>query len=338
MDRDDLRLLLPKPIRTIPVDLAAVVVVVVLTVLAVLLPVVNETPIRTVIGLPFVLFLPGYAFVAAVFPEEGESPTQRRKSSTLNRGGIDLVDRLVMSLVSSVAIVPLIGLTLHFTPFGVELGSMLFGIAAFIIGCTVVATVRRNNVPQEDRFVFPYRSYVSTARRNLLNPNDRIQGALNVALVVSILIATVSVGYALTSPQVGEQYTEFYLLTEDEETEELVASNYPEEFVQGESEIVTLGIDNEEHRTVDYTVVIQLQRVEDGGDVVDREELDRFDSTLEHNETWMDRIDVTPTFAGEDLRLVFLLYEDEPPEEPTVENAYRFVHLWVDVEESASED
>jgi len=45
-----------------------------LTNLAVFLPVVRETPLRIVLGLPLVLFLPGYALIAALFPEAGESP------------------------------------------------------------------------------------------------------------------------------------------------------------------------------------------------------------------------------------------------------------------------
>jgi len=42
---------------------------------------------------------------------------------------------------------------------------------------------------------------------------------------------------------------------------------------------------------------------------------------------------VAPTLPGERLRLVYLLYKGDPPAEPTVENAYREVHLWVNVSE-----
>jgi uncharacterized membrane protein len=38
-----------------------------------------------------------------------------------------------------------------------------------------------------------------------------------------------------------------------------------------------------------------------------------------------------PTIEGKRLRIAFLLYADEPPTYPTAENAYRSVHLWVDV-------
>ena len=75
MDRGQLRLLLPEPVRNLPADLAAVLAVVALTNLAVFLPVVNDSPIRVVVGLVFVLFVPGYAFIAALFPEQGDPPT-----------------------------------------------------------------------------------------------------------------------------------------------------------------------------------------------------------------------------------------------------------------------
>jgi uncharacterized membrane protein len=45
---------------------------------------------------------------------------------------------------------------------------------------------------------------------------------------------------------------------------------------------------------------------------------------------------VTPRTTGERLRLQYLLYLDDPPENPTAENAYRSVHHWVNVTESSS--
>lgn len=66
--------------------------------------------------------------------------------------------------------------------------------------------------------------------------------------------------------------------------------------------------------------------------VTEREELDRVSTTPEHGETWQEEYPVTPTMTGEGLRLTFLLYDGEVPVEPTRENAYRELHLWIDVE------
>ena len=65
MDRgSDWWLLLPERVRRFPADLTATVVLTLLTIIVVLAPIIRDTPLRVVLGLPFVLFLPGYAFVA----------------------------------------------------------------------------------------------------------------------------------------------------------------------------------------------------------------------------------------------------------------------------------
>ena len=66
--RERIRPLLPSPVRNLAFDLAILLVLVVVTALSVSIPVVRETPFRAVVSLPFLLFAPGYAFVAALFP------------------------------------------------------------------------------------------------------------------------------------------------------------------------------------------------------------------------------------------------------------------------------
>lgn len=68
--------------------------------------------------------------------------------------------------------------------------------------------------------------------------------------------------------------------------------------------------------------------------VTGADELDRFQLRLEHNETRHVDYTVVPTTTGTRLQLAFLLYRDAPPPSPTVENAYRETHLWVDVTET----
>jgi uncharacterized membrane protein len=100
-----------------------------------------------------------------------------------------------------------------------------------------------------------------------------------------------------------------------------------------------LGITNREHERTTYTVVVELQRVERVPgpnnttriDVLEADELRRFRTTLDHNETWHQPYAVTPTIVGEDMRLTFLLYQGDPPADPAVDNAYRELQLWVNV-------
>jgi len=333
-------LLLPRSVRRLPADLAVVLGVVVLTCVAVLLPGLNETPLRVVIGLPFVLFVPGYAFIAALFPEATErSPkaTDAETDSALrSQAGIDGIERVALSFGTSIAIVPLLGLVLNFTPWGIRLVPVLLTVSGFTLLATGIAAVRRWDLPTENRFRVPYRDWLGTARAELFEPDSRTDSVLNALLVVSVLLAAGSVTYAVAIPQQGESFTEFYVLTQNE-TGDLIADDYPTEFTVGESKPLHLGIGNHEHQEMDYTVVVELQEVRiinNTTQVQTERELDRFRTTVAANQTWVAQRNVTPTMEGDRLRLAFLLYRDGPPQAPTVENAYRELHLWVNVTSS----
>lgn len=331
------KLLLPRHLRHVPVDLATVVGVVVLTNLIVLLPVVSDTPVRVIAGLVFALFVPGYAFIAALFPEAGSGPTDDDATVTNPEAegidGIDGIERVALSFGLSIALVPIVVLLLNFTPWGIRLLPILVSLSGLTLVLTGVAAVRRWALPVEERFRVPYRAWLSAGRDELFSPASRTDAALNVLLVVSILLAAGSVGYAVTVPKEGERFSEFYLLTEGEDGE-LVADGYPTEFQRGESRSLIVGIGNQEHERTAYTVVAELQRVERVGNdtrVRERRELRRFQPTLGHNETWHRQHEVTPEMTGERLRLQYLLYRGSPPETLNQSTAYREVHLWVNV-------
>jgi len=367
--------LLPPQLRNLPADLATVVVLTLATVLAATLPVVEETPLRVVLGLPYLLFLPGYALVAALFPEAGpdrvgdmaddsgdvddgtdgwvakngwgdsaadddQSGTDDTATGTpgVDDAGIDGIERVALAFGTSIAVVPLVGLVLNFTPWGIRLVPILAGVSGVTLACTAVAARRRWALPADERFRVPYRQWYRAAREELFAPETRTDGALNVLLALSMLVAVASVGYAVAVPKEGESFTEFYLLTEGEDGE-LVADGYPTEFVRGEGQPLVVGVGNNEHEPTTYTVVVQLQDVDvvdNETRVRDRRELDRFGTRLAHNETWHHPYEVTPTMTGTRLRLQFLLYEGDAPANPRVENSYRDLHLWVNVTDGST--
>ena len=328
------KLLLPRQLRHLPADLAGVIGVVILTNLAALLPVVSDTPIRIVVGLVFVLFIPGYAFIAALFPEAGGGPTAEDETgSDPQADGIDGIERVALSFGLSIALVPLVGLVLNFTPWGIRLLPILVSLSGLTLVLTAIAAVRRWALPADERFRVPYRAWLSAGREELFSPASRTDAALNVLLVLSILLAAASVGYAVTVPKDGERFSEFYLLTEDEDGE-LVADGYPTEFQRSEGRSLIIGIGNQEHERTEYTVIAELQRVERVGNetqVRERSELQRFQPTLGHNETWQRQHEVAPGMTGDRLRLQYLLYRGSPPETVDQSTAYREVHLWVNV-------
>jgi hypothetical protein len=72
-----------------PADLVAAVVLTLSAVAATLLPPLADTPLRAVLGFGFVLFVPGYALVAALFPDGGtaaRSPPTNGSRSRSARG------------------------------------------------------------------------------------------------------------------------------------------------------------------------------------------------------------------------------------------------------------
>lgn len=341
--------LLPRPVRRLPADLAGVVALVGLTVVAVFVPVVDETPLRVVVGLPFVLFLPGYALIAALFPEAGgdgdTGDGSEAGSDTADAGpvvngdnGIDGIERVALSFGTSIAVVPLIGLVLNFTPFGIRLAPVVVSVAGVTLGLVAVAARRRRELPAADRFRVPYREWGAAARAELLEPATRTDAVLNVFLAVSVVLAVGSVGYAVAVPQQGESFTEFYLLTETDDGE-LVADDYPTEFVAGQPESLVVGVENSEHEFTNYTVVVAVQRatVENNETLIrEQRELRRFETRLPHNETWRLQHEVAPEMQGEDLRLAYFLYRGEPPARPSADTAYRELHLWVNVSAPAT--
>ena len=165
MARDvDHKLLLPRSVRTLPADLAVICFLVFLTLAIVLIPGLNTTPIRALVGLVFVLFPPGYTFIAALFPEgsvSDESTNEVEKSQSLRPGsGIDGLERVALSFGTSIAIVPLIGLALNFTPWGIRLVPILVSLSGFTLCMTAIAAVRRSRLPDEERFSVPYKKWI----------------------------------------------------------------------------------------------------------------------------------------------------------------------------------
>lgn len=366
----ELRLLLPKWVRRFPSDLVAVVALVALALLGVVLPGVRETSLRALFGLPLVLFLPGYAIVSVLFPERrrrngdessGSAPARSDAertdsdvdtsddsgaSSLIGKGatrtlGIASVsghERVVAAVGLSLATVPMVVLTLNFTPYGTRFWPVLTSLSAATLVLTAAAAVRRWNVPPEDRFRVPHERWTGIIGPGLLRSETRFERGLNVVILLALLVGTGSAVYAVSMPGDGQSFTEFYVLAENE-SGELAANDFPTELTSGEQQLVTVGVGNYENRQVNYTVVVELQRVstENGSmRVVEAEELHRFHPALTHNETWRQKHALQPTMTGQNLRMQYMLYRGDAPQDADRRGAYRDVHFWVNVTASES--
>ncbi|WP_458189225.1 DUF1616 domain-containing protein [Haladaptatus sp. NG-WS-4] len=339
----DLWLLIPRPIRRFPADLTAVVFSLVLISATMSVSGLSGSPFRNLLGIAFVLFIPGYVFIAALFPEKGSEESSTNSSngerdSILPQPGdrIESVERVVLSIGSSIVIITVTGLILNFTPWGIRVRPLLFCLGGVTLFATLLAARRRWELPANERFGVPYREWTATVRTEFLEYDSRAGLVLNVFLVLSVLLAVGSVAYAVTSPDQSGSFTEFYLLTENE-TSNLVADDYPTNFTEGESKSMYVGINNHEQQPMDYTVVVRIERVENGTmQVLEAQELHRFHTSLGVNGTWRTEHDVTPRMTGNRLRLHYLLFKGDAPAQPTEKKAYRELHIWVNVSDRGS--
>ena len=298
----------------LPNGLLIIDILTVLLVLAIL--VIPSSFLRITVGLPFLLFFPGYVLVAALFARAG---------------GMDGIEKIALSFGMSIAVTALIGLGLNYTPWGIRLEPVLFAISAFIFILSGIAMLRQRQ----------YGVFKLFTEHHLKLPGwegTPLNKALSIILAVAILGTLGVLIYTVSSPKVGERFTEFYILGLEGK-----AINYPAEFtlranrvvsvwygddataVSGTTGRVILGIVNQEQQQTTYSVSIQI----DGQPVniaYNGQNVSRLNATsLEQGEKWESEIGFAPTHTGENQKVEFLLYKDGSTE------AYNSLHLWINV-------
>ena len=315
----------------IPVDLVAVSGFAVVAAVLLVVTNVSSSAIRAAVGIPLLFLAPGYVTVSALFPRSTPAQEAQADSRRLIEQTRPLTDveRVALSFGLSVALLPLLGLGISLTDWTFT-GPVVVGTVTSVslIGASL-AIARRRSVPPADRYRVGVGSRLAAVRTWLLDTPSSFHVAVNVVLVLSLVFALTTVGYAFVSPQDGEQYTSLQLLTETD-TGDYVASGYPSEIDAGDSIPLVIAVENREGQDKEYTVVVQEQRLEDG-QVVERRERQRIDYwVIDERTVYGDRT-ITPSDDPGTVRLTVLLYDDGVPDTPTTENAYRHAYLWVDV-------
>ena len=304
-----------------PADLAAAVVWTVLALLSVYLPFVSETPLRVVFGLPLVLFVPGYVLIAALFPREDD---------------LDWLERVALSFGLSIAVVPLIGLVLNYTPWGIRLDPVLAAVSLFVLAMAVAAAARRLSLPPAERLTVPAGAFVAGVRAELFEPGQsRLDRNLSILLLVSVVAAVGTTAFVVAVPKEGEHFSEFFILGASGK-----AADYPTSFDANTPQWVTVGVGNHEYREVTYTVETHAfnQTFDPATNTssVDRSALlDSYRVTLPHNQTDQRRVNFTVPDAGYN-KIEFLLFNETVPApgvtgQARVDASERDLHLWVRV-------
>jgi len=309
--------------KVFPVDLALAGVWLAAAVLALYLPVLNETPVGAFLILPGILVLPGYCFIAALFPRDSD---------------IDLAERVTLSVGLSIALVPLIALFLNFTPFGIRQDPVLAALTVFTLAMILAAYYRRSLVPSDKRFTFPFGAIGHSLRDAMFPKGDsRSERPLQAVITVAFILVILTAVFIIAVPREGERFTEFFILGENR------TADYPDRITVGQNYPLYVGVGNHEYRDADYTIETWLIRREfdnttNTSHLIAMDPGDRLTLTLAHNETIVIPYNLSVKTATYN-RAEFLLFKDSAPAADIIGNdritmSYRNVNLWIRYEET----
>ncbi len=276
-----------------PLDLKLILVYLFLTVVFLTIPPLDKTIIRTILGIPIILFIPGYVLIATLFPGKDD---------------IDGIERAALSFGLSIAIVPLLGLGLNFTPWGIRMMPITVTLVLFSLFLWVTAFFRRLWLPPDKRFEVPLKTAIAGVKEEFSGQENRTDRILTLILIISIVFSLVTLVYVIVTPKQGEKFTEFYILGPSGK-----ASDYPREVSPGVPVSLIIGIVNHEYSDINYTLQVQVQN----------------DTFLEkkvqlgNNQTWEGPVTFAINRTGSNLKLEFLLFRED------MEAPYRETHLWV---------
>lgn len=133
-------------------------------------------------------------------------------------------------------------------------------------------------------------------------------------LAILILGAIGAIAYFATNPDLGESYTEFYLLGTEGQ-----AGGYPEELNLGQTATVVVGIVNNEHEAINYRVEIRSATIKIG-------ELGPL--LLADGKTLEEEMSFALTTVGERQKVEFWLFKEDG-KEPDLS-----IYIFIDVAES----
>ena len=283
-------------------DLAVALGITIVTVALVFVPYLNGTFLRPVLGLVFVLLVPGYVFIAAFFPRKEDMSD---------------IERIALSFGFSIGTLGLIGIGLNYTPWLIRLEPLMACATGFVVVCVYVSIVRRAAVPQDERFSVRVHDVVDSARRIVPQQSTRFDKALTAVILVSIVVSTATFAYLVLAPT-GDTFTELYIVGPSG-----TSTDYPTQYVLGQVKNVTVGVTNQEQHDTTYDLVIRLN------DTSNATTLYTAHFVLGDNETWQKSIPLKPDQIGQNMKMEFLLYRNSDFSAP-----YRETYLWVNVTRS----
>lgn len=189
---------------------------------------------RITLGLAYLMFAPGYVIQAALLPRQNQHSR---------------LERLALSIGLSVAVIPILGLTLDGPPGGIFLWQSSIFLTLVIVIFGSVALYRRGRLTGEE---------IADDNAELdLRPWWRSQTSmartLFALILVSVVIGGIFLVYVLYAPSASRYFTEFYVVGPAD-----VAAAYPLDVIAGQQFPISLGVVNQEGSDVTYSIQAQL--------------------------------------------------------------------------------
>lgn len=190
--------------------------------------------LQMILGLPFLLFIPGYLFFLAVVPSHSV------------KSEIDAIHILAISIGLSIALVSLDGILLFYTPLGFTLFSIVTSLLLVVFVCGLVSIYRRKKLPFHNQVSLSF-------SKPLLEMNSKADKILIVLLFLAVMLTIFTAVFISFLPTKQESFTEFYILDASGKP-----YNYPKNITIFQDTNFTIGLINQEHKSVDYTLEIWL--------------------------------------------------------------------------------
>jgi hypothetical protein len=97
--------------------------------------------LRNALGVIFVLWLPGYTLIKALFPVQVPIKTATET--------FDTIERIALSVGMSLALVPMVGLLLNYSPWGIRLTPIVLSLFALTLVFATAAAIREQQTKKQ---------------------------------------------------------------------------------------------------------------------------------------------------------------------------------------------
>jgi uncharacterized membrane protein len=251
------------------------IILILVAITLLLFPVVILTSgiLLVIVGLPVLLFIPGYILLAALFPD---------------RDSLTGIERVTFSFGLSVAFSIIMGVILSFTPWGINPLPILVSATVFIVVTAAFAWYRSWQSYDEFSVTIDIDLYHWRQKAAM----DKL---LSVLLVIAVVAVFGALGYVIAVPKRGQPFTDFYILSPAGNAED-----YPYQVMLGEAVVITIGLVNHEGMEMSYLVDITGSDIEDSQLITPE---------LADSEKWEGVVSLLPQASGDQQKVEFWLYK-----------------------------